>query len=91
MKRKASGGRLDLTCWAFQCVEKVANRFGQRLVHHLLVDGPENFTQMGLLLAVHYMGHGISPQTFIRDEAWRECACAIIPARIYNGSAPHNL
>ncbi len=39
-------------------VEKVTNAFGQRLFHHGLIGGPEASAKMGLLSAVHLMGHG---------------------------------
>jgi hypothetical protein len=42
-------------------IEKVAKTVEQPLFHHGLVHGPKNSAQMGLLLAVDFTGHGLTP------------------------------
>jgi hypothetical protein len=47
---------------ALKRIKKFAKSFGQRLFRHRPVDGPKVSAKMDLQLAVHFSGHGITPE-----------------------------
>jgi hypothetical protein len=53
-------------------------RGGQLLFHHMLIERPEICAQMGLMLAIHYIGHGI-PHVHPRRSARGRARAILMP------------